>query len=135
MKKNIFPVIFLVAVFVFFALSVCFVYLKQVRIDMNNEAGLITGVILKKQNMYFAATGRFAEFGDTVSSRGLAINLSANRFFTLMRSEVSGETLTVTITCTSGFFKGTQAVAKYDNKNGMTEYTVVEKSSIRLPRL
>ncbi|MCL2335042.1 MAG: hypothetical protein FWC57_03155 [Endomicrobia bacterium] len=135
MKRNISAVVFPVAVCAFFALSVCFVYLKQVRIEMLNEAGIITGVILKKQNMYFTQTGKFLEFGDTPSSSELGIDLSANVFFTLMKAEVYGDVLTVTITNTKGFFKGTRSVSKFDNKNGMTHYEVIEKSSIPLPRL
>ena len=112
-----------------------FVYLNQLRIEMTIEAGWTAGAVISKEQKYFDVYGEFAALEESGKSEALGINLSQNDFFTLMRAEVVENTVIFYAVCPKGFFRGTEVYAKYNNKNGMTEYEIRERSKIPLPRL
>ncbi|MDR1196209.1 MAG: hypothetical protein LBL00_07020 [Endomicrobium sp.] len=134
-KLNIKQVLTVTAAFILFSAAVIFVYLKQLRIEMTAEAGLVAGVIIDREQQYFNLYGEFAALEERTGSEALKIDLKENKYFTLMSIEVIENTLTLYAKCVKGFFKGTQLTVKYDNLKGVTDYEIKEKTKISLSRL
>ncbi|MCL1973016.1 MAG: hypothetical protein FWG57_08545 [Endomicrobia bacterium] len=134
-KLNKKQIIIVAAIFVFFAAAAIFVYLKQLRIEMTAEAGVVAGTIISREQAYFNAYGEFDALEELSKSEALQISLEGNRYFTLMRIEAVGDTLMLYAKSTDGFFKGTELYVKYNIRDGMTEYEIIEQTKIPLPRL
>ena len=129
-KLNKKQIIVLAAALAFFTAAAVFVYLKQLRIEMTAEAGLVAGMVINREQAYFNAYGEFAALEELPKSEALKINLEGNKYFTLMRIEAVDDTFMLYAKCTEGFFKGTELYAKYNIRDGMTEYEIREKTKI-----
>ncbi|MCL2143992.1 MAG: hypothetical protein FWH43_00640 [Endomicrobia bacterium] len=123
------------AAMAFFSAAAIFVYLKQLRIEMTSEAGLVAGTVINREQTYFNAYGEFIALEELPKSEALQISLEKNKYFTLMRIEVIEDTVILHARCTKGFFKGTELYAKYNKRDGMTEYEIREKTKIPFTRL
>ncbi|MDR2426772.1 MAG: hypothetical protein LBD46_06320 [Endomicrobium sp.] len=134
-KLNIKQISAITAIFILFAVASGFVYLKQLRIEMTVEAGLVSGTIIDRQQQYFNLYGEFTALEERSNSEVLKIDLKENKYFTSMRIEVMGNTLMLYAKCPKGFFKGTQLYVKYNNLKGVTYYEIQEKTKIPLARL
>ena len=133
-KLNKKQIIIVAAALVFFTAAAVFVYLKQLRIEMTAEAGLVAGVVIGREQAYFNVYGEFTALEELPKSEALQISLEGNKYFTLMRIEVIEDTVILHARCTKGFFKGTELHTKYNKRDGITEYEIVEKTKIPLPR-
>jgi hypothetical protein len=134
-KLNKKQIIIIAAAFAFFAAAVIFVYLKQLRIEMTAEAGVSAGIVIRNEQQYFNKYGEFAALEERSASDALGISLEQNQYFNLMKIDVIENTVMLRLMCVKGFFNGTQVYVRYNNFDGITEYTINEKTKIPLPRL
>lgn len=131
-KKQI---IIIFSAFAFFALAAFFVYLKQLRIEMTAEAGLVAGTIVEREQQYFNLYGEFAALEERSKSEALKLDIEHNKYFNTMKIDVIENTVMLYLFCKKGFFKGTEMYVQYNNSKGVTDYRIKEKTKIPLPRL